>query len=256
MLHIGLTSITLRQLSADEIIELSASAGIDGIEWGSDIHVPQGDLQTAEYVKVKTEAAGLSVCAYGSYYKCDDTSEPFADYLHSAQALGAPIIRVWAGIKGSKESSQDERDEVVKRLRHAVTTAKALGIEIALEYHGGTLTDTQESAHRLLQEVDLPELKIFWQPRTGGTYEADLIELQAALPHLSNVHCFHWKPFAERKALSEGITPWKGYLELIRQVKGDRYITIEFVKDNSPEQLRADIQTLKVLISNSLKEIK
>ena len=254
MLKIGLTSITLRQYSVDEIITLSANTGIQGIEWGSDIHVPPGDIQLAKSVKAKTEAAGLSVCAYGSYYKCDDATVPFADYLNSAHALGAPFIRVWAGTKGS-ESSQTERDEVAQCLRHAVTAAKELGITIALEYHGGTLTDTQESAHLLLKEVGLPELKLFWQPRAFGTYETDIVELQAALPHLANVHCFHWEPkepgiSVTRKALSEGIAQWQGYLEYIRQVGGDRYITLEFVKDDSPEQLIADTKTLHDLLTD------
>ena len=67
MFYTGLTSITFRKLSIDEIIALTASAGLDGIEWGSDVHVPQGDTELAESVKAKTEAAGLKVCSYGSY---------------------------------------------------------------------------------------------------------------------------------------------------------------------------------------------
>jgi sugar phosphate isomerase/epimerase len=253
MLKIGLTSITLRQYSADEIIALSAHIGINGIEWGSDLHVPQGDVKLAECIKSKTEAAGLTVCAYGSYYKCDDASAPFADYLNSAKALGAPLIRVWAGTKGSDKSSQNDRDKVVQRLRQTVTAAKEHGIKIALEYHGGTLTDTQESAHRLLKEVNLPELKLFWQPRAFGTHETDLVELQASLPYLANVHCFNWMPDVPgesviRRPLSEGSAKWKEYLKHIRQVEGDRYITIEFVKDDSLEQLKDDVETLQKLI--------
>ncbi len=47
MLYTGLCSITFRSLSVDAIIELATKARLDGIEWGSDVHVPPGDLELA-----------------------------------------------------------------------------------------------------------------------------------------------------------------------------------------------------------------
>ncbi|WP_269523337.1 sugar phosphate isomerase/epimerase family protein [Coraliomargarita parva] len=253
MLQTGLTSITFRQLSVDEIIELAAKAELNGIEWGSDVHVPQGELELAAEVRAKTEAAGLTVCSYGSYYRCTEASGEMTDFLETAQALGAPAIRVWAGDKGSEDADQAYRDEVAERLRRMVHAAKELDITIALEYHGGTLTDTQASAHQLLKEVGLPELKLYWQPRTCGTFEGDIPELKAALPHMSHVHCFHWgaNGWQDRHALADGIAPWTEYLKLIRQAEGDRYIIFEFVKDDQPEQLLEDAKVLKQLISES-----
>ena len=34
-------------MSVDAVIELAARAGVDGIEWGSDIHVPETDVENA-----------------------------------------------------------------------------------------------------------------------------------------------------------------------------------------------------------------
>lgn len=253
MLFTGLTSITFRKHSIDEIITLAATAGLDGIEWGSDVHVPQGDIELATEVRKKTEAAGLKVCSYGSYYRCTDESGEIADFLDSAQALGAPVIRVWAGNKASADATQADRDAVAERLRRMVIAAKELDITIALEYHGGTLTDTQESAHRLLKEVGEPALKLYWQPRTGGTFEGDIPELKAALPVMAHVHCFHWGPegWHDRMALSEGVQAWSEYLKLIQQAEGDRYIIFEFMKDDAPEQLLEDSKVLKQLIATA-----
>ena len=44
----GLLSVTFRHLPFERIIELAAEAGLDGIEWGGDVHVPPGDLKQAE----------------------------------------------------------------------------------------------------------------------------------------------------------------------------------------------------------------
>ena len=254
MLSTGLTSITFRQLPVDAVIELAKECRLDGIEWGGDIHVPPGDLELASEVHAKTEAAGLTVCSYGAYFRCDDESGPLADVLDSARALAAPVIRVWAGRKGSADADSDYRAEVVEHLRRAVIAAKEVDITIALEYHGGTLTDTQASAHQLLEEVGLPELKLYWQPRTGGTFEADLPELDAALPHLSHVHAFHWVKkddgHIDRRPFKEGIEAWREYLARIRKAEGERYIIFEFVRADEPEQLIEDSQVLHDLLAS------
>lgn len=253
MLYSGLCSITFRELSADELIDLCQKAKVDGIEWGGDVHVPPGDIELARSVRAKTEAAGLSVCSYGSYYRCDSEEGAFSDVLDSADALGAPVIRVWAGRKGSDESGADYRAEVAEHLKRAVIAAREMDITIALEYHGGTLTDTQASAQQLLEEVGLPGLKLYWQPRTAqGDLNSNLAELKAALPHLAHVHCFHWGQagWKDRRPLLDGTKDWQAYLEPIRQLEGDRYVILEFVKDDAPEQFLEDAKVLRSLLSN------
>ena len=42
----GMTSVTFRKKSAEDVIAIVKEAGLDGIEWGGDIHVPAGDLGT------------------------------------------------------------------------------------------------------------------------------------------------------------------------------------------------------------------
>lgn len=252
MLNTGLCSITFRKHSVDEVIELVKSAGLDGIEWGGDIHVPPGDLELAREVREKTEAAGLAVSSYGSYYRRSEETDSFGDVLNSARELGAPVIRVWAGAKGSDDATEDDRRDVAERLRRAVLAAAESNITVALEYHGRTLTDTRESAHQLLQEVGLPDLKLYWQPRAGGNLEDDLLELEAALPVLSHVHVFHWVTredgSIDRRPLAEGMAPWNRYIERIRQAEGDRYCIMEFVRDADPEQFRGDAKILKQLL--------
>lgn len=43
----GLVSVTFRQKSVEEIAALTAEAGLSGVEWGGDVHVPPGDREAA-----------------------------------------------------------------------------------------------------------------------------------------------------------------------------------------------------------------
>src|SRR6185312_7605034 len=104
MISPGLVSITFRALTPAEVIALVRQAGLRGIEWGGDIHVPHGDAGRAREVRGLTQGAGLQVAAYGSYYKAgvsEDAGLAFGRVLETAVTLGAPVIRVWAGGAGS-----------------------------------------------------------------------------------------------------------------------------------------------------------
>ena len=54
-----------RKESPEAIVAAAAQAGLQGIEWGGDIHVPCGDIENAKRVSALTEAAGLQTLAYG-----------------------------------------------------------------------------------------------------------------------------------------------------------------------------------------------
>jgi len=250
MIRPGLVSISFRSLTTAEIIDLCVRAGLDGIEWGGDVHVPHGNAATARAVGQATVAAGLTVAAYGSYYRVGETIDnpSFADVLISAQALGAPLIRVWAGKRGSADASPDYRAQVVTDLRHVAAAAAAAGIVVACEFHGGTLTDTNDSALALYREVNHPNLRAYWQPPVGQSADYCQQGLAALLPRLTNLHVFHWvvqDGKRSREPLAAGATPWAPYLDLARQAPGDRYALLEFVRDDSPDQLLTDAATLR-----------
>ncbi|MET0262082.1 MAG: sugar phosphate isomerase/epimerase, partial [Rariglobus sp.] len=69
MIYPGLVSVTFRKLSPNEVAGLVKKAGLKGIEWGGDIHVPHGDLARAREVRELTLEHGLKTAAYGSYYR-------------------------------------------------------------------------------------------------------------------------------------------------------------------------------------------
>jgi len=54
MIYTGLVSVTFRKLSPTQIVNPVSKVGLQGIEWGGDIHVPTGDIYKArEVLKIK-----------------------------------------------------------------------------------------------------------------------------------------------------------------------------------------------------------
>ncbi len=251
MLYAGITSVTFRNLKPIEIVKLTSDAGLKGIEWGGDIHVPVGDLINAKEVKKITEESGMSIAGYGSYYrmggnnkdknedkgkdidkdKYKDDKDYFKYILETAQAINAPTIRVWAGTQGSLDTDSFFREKIIKETFEICEIAKKSNITISLEFHGGTLTDTGSSALQLLKEVNHPSLRTYWQTLDNINYKQRLESLKCILPWLSNIHVFHWEEH-NRLPLEEGMDVWRSYFELIKTDLKDHYAMLEFVKDD------------------------
>jgi sugar phosphate isomerase/epimerase len=243
----GLLSVTFRKLAVRQIVDLAAAAQLDAIEWGGDVHVPHGDVGAARATRRMCADRGLAVSAYGSYYRAGTApNNPAIEaVLDSAAALGAPVVRVWAGTKGSAEVGQADRDLIIADLSRCCDLAAQRNLTIATEFHGGTLTDEIESCVTLLSAVDRPNLRTFWQPPVGMEPAVALAGLVRVEPWLSHLHVFHWWPTgADRKPLAEGSDRWPSYLAEAANDGLHRYASLEFVADDDPAQFRADAATL------------
>lgn len=245
MIRPGLVSITFRKLKPQAIVELCQKCNLRGVEWGGDVHAPHGDLEAARQVLEITRAAGLEVAAYGSYYRAGESENEglkWEQVLGSAQVLEAPLIRVWAGKKGSKEADAKYFKMVVDDLKRICDAGE---IFVAPEFHGGTLCDSGASAARVLGAVNHPHLKSLWQPANGASIERRLSDLRAVKPWLANVHVFQWGASggADKRELQEGRDEWAQYLQEAARGE-DRWALLEFVRADSEAQLERDARTL------------
>ena len=244
----GLTSVTFRQKSVEEIISLVKKAGLTGIEWGGDVHVPAGNIENAAEIGRKTREAGLEVLSYGSYYMGGE-DEDFEAVLATAKALGAPMIRIWAGRKTYEDSTPEEFKDLAARFRTAAEMAKKEGIKIAFEYHRYTATQTKEGALAMLKEVNDDHLFTYWQPNPEITQEEQLAEIEMLRSFITTIHVFYWTGHHDRHELSEGTDRWMDYLKRIGEDGQPHDLILEFVVDDSAEMFFADAETLKAWVA-------
>lgn len=255
MIYSGLVSITFRKLSLKEIAALVLKAGLDGVEWGGDVHVPHGDLMSAQEALKITEGNGLKTASYGSYYRAGISEEEglaFSPVLDTAVILKAPVIRVWAGNKDWEAADSDYRKKVIGDLTRIGAVARTADIKISLEFHGGTLTNSNESALALAKELADSNVYFHWQPPLGKSEKYCAEGLKKLLPSVTNVHVFHWtfkNEKTEREPLERGRNIWENYLNILSSSGNNHFAMLEFVKDDDPGQFLNDAGKLIEMLS-------
>jgi len=241
----GLVSVTFRKLSPPDIARLAKEAGLDGIEWGGDVHCPPGDTQAAENIAELMREHGLVTISYGSYYRAGSRA-PFDPVVNTAVMLGTYNIRIWAGDMASVQAKDEEWSLIVEDSRRCADMAAAHGITISYEYHADTLTDTLPSAVRLLNEVDRSNVLTYWQPPSGASVEENILAIRRliGMKKLKNLHVFSWEN-AQRMPLAHSEALWRQY---IREASScEPALLLEFVKDDDPARMIEDAQTLRRL---------
>jgi 3-dehydroshikimate dehydratase len=263
-------SITMRHLTVDDVIALAVRAELAGLEWGADGHVPPGELAVADRVARRCADAGVTVTSYGTYLGMapfDDPDLPpdeLAAALDSAEALGAPLVRVWTAFGVESDAPVTDRAAVIATTAAIAEAAARRGLGVALEFHPGTLTHTAASARTVLEGVNDQALRTHWQPDPALNPGEALAELALVADSLAYLHVFAWGPggIGERYPLAEAAGLWRPALAVAAEAPPltfgpgtrssdrslERYALLEYVADDDREQLVADAATLNAWI--------
>jgi sugar phosphate isomerase/epimerase len=205
-----------------------------------------------------TREAGLDPFCYGSYYRFREidrqSHQPGPEIeavLDTAEALGSRRIRLWAGEQDFEDASESFCEAVAEKAREIGEQAQVRGLAIDLEFHRGTLNNSADHSLKLFGMIGHKNIHTLWQPDMSLPFKERLGGLHRLLPHVSNLHCFHWGPggFQDRRPLAEGTSEWEAYLAELGRVDQQRWISLEFVKDDSMEALIRDSRTLSVITS-------
>ncbi|WP_426996055.1 sugar phosphate isomerase/epimerase family protein [Pseudarthrobacter sp. N5] len=244
ILTTGICSVTLRDRAIEDVAAAASAADLAGIEWGTDVHIR--DAASADQARELTAAADLQVLSLGSYYRVGSLGD-FDALVSLAARLGARRIRVWAGEAGSAESDDVIRASVVEDAQRIAGLAASHGLDIAFEYHGGTLTDSVESTLKLMEEVDRPNVGTYWQPAVGLSDQEAIASIHRVIRYVRGVHCFSWWPQRERLPLAGRRQLRQSIADILREHGRPTDILLEFVADDLPENVLRDAAFLNFI---------
>ncbi|APG84521.1 sugar phosphate isomerase/epimerase family protein [Sinorhizobium americanum] len=248
----ALCTVTFRSLPPEKIVDLARNAGLAAIEWAGDAHVSPGDTLVARIVGLLSARAELTT-SYGSYVAppTDDLME-FGRALESAIALGASNIRIWPGTRrrDSKDYSAGERRDAAEAIRDMGAEAARHRVTVSLEYHPQSLTDTTDSASRLIDAIAHDNVYLYWQPRPGLELGEALAEVARIGQHVSHVHVFAWDRDRNRFPLASAADYWRTVLSALAATRwtGRRFAMLEFVANDAPAAFIEDAETLKQIL--------
>ena len=242
---LGLVSVSFRKHTPEEIIKAARAAGLSCIEWGSDIHAPCRDTaKLSEIVRLQQEY-GVTCSSYGTYFRLGVT--PLAelpDYIAAAKKLGTNILRVWGGTKKGADMTSEEFFDFTETCKKAAAMAEEAGVILCMECHMLSVTETPNYGVALLEAVNSPAFRMYWQPFQWLDPAGSLAVAGTYAPYAEHLHVFNWRG-SQKLPLAEAVEDWKAYLSVLPP---PRALLLEFMPDDRMESLPAEAEALRKII--------
>ena len=239
---LGLVSVSFRDRTPEEILQAMKRAGLSVIEWGSDIHAPCTDTARLAELAALQKEYGITCCSYGTYFKFEKTPlDELESYIRAAKILGTDVLRLWCGRKSGAEMSAEEKSALLADCRAAARIAEHYNVTLCMECHQKTCTERVSDAVWLMEQVDSPHLKMYWQPFQWQTASENLQSARAIAPFAAHIHVFNWKG-EEKLPLAAATEEWRAYLAAFPT---PHTLLLEFMPNGTLDELAAEAAALK-----------
>ena len=122
--------------------------------------------------------------------------------------------------------------------------AEEAGVILCLECHMLSVTETPDCAAALMEAVNSPHFRMYWQPFQWLDTEGSLSVAKAYAPYAEHIHVFNWHG-SQKLPLADAAEDWKRYLTVFTT---PRTLLLEFMPDDRIESLPAEAQALRRII--------
>lgn len=242
-LKIGVASVTFRNKTISQVVEIAKNAGVEFIEWGGDVHVKT--LDDAILAKKLCDENNIKISSYGSYYRtgCSD-KEDWIEICRIASEMGASSVRIWLGKKDSEKFTEDEYDELVKELKFICCKAKEYNLLVCPECHDNTFNNNTESIIRLKNDLNCDNFKTYFQSRYFR-FSYDMDRIERTFDFIENFHVSYRDLKREQRFRRKD----KNYLDkLIKKFISMNYngiVIVEFTQGSKEKSFYKDVKKLK-----------
>ena len=137
-----------------------------------------------------------------------------------------------------------ERDALLADCKAAATLAEKEGVILCMECHQKTFTENPSDAIWLMERVNSPYFRMYWQPFQWQTPEENEKSAATIAPYGVHLHVFNWNG-KETLPLSEAVEEWQRYLSFF---PAPRALLLEFMPNGTLEELPAEADALRRII--------
>ncbi len=243
---IGLASVTFRQKTTREIVDICKQAEVNYIEWGGDVHVKT--LEDAHGVKTLCDENGITICSYGSYFNPLTYDEvQWTDICKIAESMGAGSIRIWLGKKDSEDTSEEEYQLLVENTKKMCDIASRHSLLVCPECHDNTFNNNTDAILRFINDLSRDNFKTYFQSRYFRM-EYDLDRIDRTYDYIENVHVSYRDLKREQRFREKNPKYIDTLLEKFISKGFESTVLVEFTQGDSEKNFYDDVKKLKEIL--------
>lgn len=232
------------------------------------------NLSDAELREVKNmlDDNGIGVSAIGSpigKVKIDLPFQPHLDKFKHAVELAeffhAPFIRIFSYYPAEHQLVENDREEVLERMRKKVETLRDSKVVIVHENETGIYGSTADRCVDLARSINSPKFRLAYDPANfvWGQHIPNNVDVcwPVMRPYVSHVHIKDWKLGNQDVGSipGEGDGQMKRLFEELAAMKYDGFLTMEphlkvggqFGGETGPELFTKAVDATRTLCSNA-----
>src|SRR5438270_6651493 len=149
--RLGIDSYSLRSQGWDafQFLEYSAQIGLDNVHFSERRNFASLDAEYLTKLRARADELGLAVeVGMGSFNRFAESfraelgsgEQQLGDFVDAAVICGSPVVRCFLGAQVDRRGKvpfKQHLEECVRTLRAVAPKARAAGVKIAVENHGG-----------------------------------------------------------------------------------------------------------------------
>ena len=241
--NIGLCSVTFRNKTAGEVVEIAKKAGIGFIEWGGDVHVKS--LSDAKKVKALCDEAGIKISSYGSYFNSLVSDEgKWIETCKIAKEMNADSIRIWLGKKNSQDTSDEEYKQILDNTKRMCDIAAEYSLLVCPECHDNTFNNNTDAILRFIGDLGKENFRTYFQSRYFRM-EYDLDRIERTYSYIKDVHVSYRDLKKEQLFRKKDKNYLDTLLKRLMQKDFHGIVMIEFVSGAKEKSFFKDTEKLR-----------
>ena len=242
-LKIGLASVTFRNKTIEEVVEIAKSNGISYIEWGADVHVK--NIEDAKKALKICRDSGVKISSYGSYYRVgSNKTEEWKNICRIASEMSASSIRVWLGTKNSEDTDEKEYKNLLKDAKEMCDIASEYNLNISAECHDNTFNNNTYAFLKFKEDLQKDNFTTYFQSRYKRK-EYDLDRIEKTFTFTENVHVSYRDLFKEQLSGKRDRKYIDMIIDKLLKMNFDGIVMIEFTFFSKEKYLKKDVKRLK-----------